>query len=203
MRKTSNRSEDVQTIFRNHGGILRMREALEFGITRTTLYSMLDRGIIERLHRGLYRLTDLPSLGNPDLVAVSLKAPNAIICLISALAFHEITTHIPHEVQIAIRRHTRPPRIVYPPTGTFYFSEQAITSGVEKHLIDGTEVRIFSAAKTVADCFKYRNKIGLNVAVEALKMFHESRRLIPNEIMKFSAVCRVEKVIRPYLGTLL
>ena len=193
----------MQTIFRNHGGILRMREALEFGITRTTLYSMLDSGLIERLHRGLYRLTDLPSLGNPDLVAVSLKAPNAIICLISALAFHEITTHIPHEVQIAIRRHTRPPRIVYPPTGTFYFSEQAITSGVEKHLIDGTEVRIFSAAKTVADCFKYRNKIGLNVAVEALKMFHESRRLIPNEIMKFSAVCRVEKVIRPYLGTLL
>ncbi|MBT7788789.1 MAG: transcriptional regulator [Calditrichaeota bacterium] len=203
MRKTSDRSEEAQTIFRNHGGILRMREALEFGITRTTLYSMFDSGLIERLHRGLYRLTDLPSLGNPDLVAVSGKAPNAIICLISALAFHEITTHIPHEVQIAIRRHTRPPRITYPPTGTFYFSEQAITSGVEKHLIDGTEVRIFSAAKTVADCFKYRNKIGLNVAVEALKMFHESRRLIPNEIMKFAAVCRVERVIRPYLGTLL
>ena len=203
MRKPSDRSEEAQNIFRNHGGILRMREALEFGITRTMLYSMLDRGLIERLHRGLYRLTDLPSLGNPDLVAVSHKAPNAIICLISALAFHEISTHIPHEVQIAIRRHTRQPRITYPPTRTFYFSEQAITSGVEKHLIDGMEVRIFSAAKTVADCFKYRNKIGLDVAVEALKMLHESRRLIPNEIMKFSTVCRVEKVIRPYLEALL
>jgi len=203
MRKRSDRSEEAQTIFRNHGGILRMSEALEFGITRTMLYSMLDRGLIERLHRGLYRLTDLPSLGNPDLIAVSRKAPNAIICLISALAFHEVTTHIPHEVQIAIRRHTRQPRIAYPPTRVFYFSEQSINAGVEKHLIDGAEVRIFSAAKTVADCFKYRNKIGLDVAVEALKMLHESRRLIPNEIMKFAAVCRVEKIIRPYLEALL
>jgi len=164
---------------------------------------MLDSGLIERLHRGLYRLTDLPSLGNPDLVAVSGRAPNAIICLISALAFHEITTHIPHEIQIAIHRHMRPPRIAYPPTRTFYYSEQAITSGVEEHLIDGKEVRIFSAAKTVADSFKYRNKIGLDVAVEALKMFHESQRLIPNEILRYSAVCRVEKVIRPYLEILL
>lgn len=180
-----------------------MHEALEFGITRTVLYSMLDNGLIERLHRGLYRLTDLPSLGNPDLVAVSRKAPNAVICLISALAFHEITTHIPHEVQIAIRCHTRQPRITYPPTRQFYFSESAITSGVEKHLIDGTEVRIFSAAKTVADCFKYRNKTGLDVAMEALKMFHESRRLVPSEIMKFAAICRVEKIIRPYLEALL
>jgi len=180
-----------------------MREAIEFGITRTVLYSMLDRGFIERLHRGLYRLTELPSLGNPDLVAVSRKAPNAVICLISALAFHEITTHIPHEVQIAIRRHTRQPRITYPPTRLFYFGEKAITAGVETHLIDGTEVRIFSAAKTVADCFKYRNKIGFDVAIEALRMFHEARRLRPSELMKFAAVCRVEKIIRPYLEALL
>lgn len=203
MKEPSNRSDEAQAIFRKRGGILRMREALDSGINRSVLYSMLERGVIERLHRGLYRLTDLPSLGNPDLVAVSRKAPNAVICLISALAFHEITTHIPHEVQIAIRRHTRQPRISYPPTRLFYFSEKAITADVETHLIDGTEVRIFSAAKTVADCFKYRNKIGLDVAVEALRMFHESRRLIPSELMKFAAVCRVEKIIRPYLEALL
>jgi len=203
MRKQSSQSQEAQAIFRDRGGILRMREALELGISKTMLYSMHNRGIIERLHRGLYRLSDLPSLGNPDLVAVTQKAPNAIVCLISALAFHQITTHIPHEVQIAVRRYSRHPKISYPPTRIFNFGVQAITTGVERHMIDGVEVRVFSPAKTVADSFKFRNKIGIDVALEALKMLHESHRLIPNEIMKFSAVCRVEKVIRPYLEALL
>lgn len=203
MSPTTNRSEVVQEIFRKRGGILRMREALDAGISRTMLYTMLEQGMIERLHRGLYRLTDLPSLGNPDLVAVSQRAPNSVICLISALAFHDITTQIPHEVQIAILRHTRQPRISYPPIRLFYYGKEAISTGVETHELDGVQVRIFSPAKTVADCFKFRNKIGLDVAVEALKLFYESRRLIPNELMQDAAVCRVEKVIRPYLEALL
>ena len=203
MKNDSTKTDEARSIFKQRGGILRMSEALESGVSRRVLYSMLEQGLIERLHRGLYRQTDLPSLGNPDLVAVSRKAPNAVICLISALAFHEITTHIPHEVQIAILRHSREPRISYPPTRAFYYGEKAIHAGVESQLIDGSAVRIFSPAKTVADCFKYRNKIGLDVAVEALRMFHESRRLNPNELMNFAAICRVEKIIRPYLEALL
>jgi predicted transcriptional regulator of viral defense system len=193
----------ARNIFRRHGGVLRMSEALYAGIHRRMLYSMLETGIIERLSRGLYRLADLPPLGNPDLISVSLKIPNGVICLISALAYHEITTQVPHEIYVALERGTEPPRLAYPPIRIFWFSGQAFTLGIQTHKIDGVTVRIYSPEKTIADCFKYRNKIGLDTAIEALRLYREKKRFKPENLMQIARVCRVEKVMRPYLEALL
>ena len=197
------RFKKAKNIFRRHGGVLRMSEALYAGIHRRMLYSMLEAGVIEQLSRGLYRLTDLPPLGNPDLVSVSLKIPNGVICLISALAYHEITTQVPHEVYVALERGTEAPRLNHPPLRVFWFSGEAFTVGIEKHKIDGVPVRIYSAEKTIADCFKYRNKIGLDTAIEALKLYRKRKRFKTDDLMKFARVCRVEKIMRPYLEALL
>jgi predicted transcriptional regulator of viral defense system len=151
----------------------------------------------------LYRLADLPSLGNPDLVSVSLKIPSGVICLISALAYHEITTQVPHEVYVALERGTEPPRLGHPPIHIFWFSGQAFTLGIQTHKIDDVTVRIYSLEKTIVDCFKYRNKIGLDTAIEALKLYREKKRFKPEDLMQTARVCRVEKIMRPYLEALL
>ena len=201
--KSRDKFEKARKTFRSRGGVLRMNEALQAGIHRRMLYSMLEAGVIEQLNRGLYRLTDLPPLGNPDLVSVSLKVPSSVICLISALSYHEITTQIPHEVYVALERGTEAPRLSHPPIRTFWFSGQAFTAGIETHKIDGASVRIYSPEKTIADCFKYRNKIGLETAIEALKLYREKKRFKADDLMKFARACRVEKIIRPYLEALL
>jgi predicted transcriptional regulator of viral defense system len=201
--KSQDNFEKAKKTFRSNGGALRMNQALRAGIHRRMLYSMLEAGVIERLNRGLYRLTNLPPLGNPDLVSVSLKIPNGVICLISALAYHEITTQIPHEVYVALERGTEPPRLGHPPVRIFWFSGQAFTIGIQTHKIDGIPVRIYSPEKTIADCFKYRNKIGLDTAIEGLKLYREKKRFKPEDLMQIARTCRVEKVIRPYLEALL
>lgn len=197
------RFKKARNIFHRHGGVLRMSEALYAGIHRRMLYSMLEAGVIEQLSRGLYRLADLPPLGNPDLVSVSLKIPNGVICLISALAYHEITTQVPHEVYVALDRGTEAPRLNHPPLRVFWFSGESFTVAIEKHKIDSVPVRIYSPEKTIADCFKYRNKIGLDIAIEALKLYRERKRFRGDDLVKFSKVCRVEKIMRPYLEALL
>jgi predicted transcriptional regulator of viral defense system len=203
--KTMNQDQfkKASNIFRRHGGVLRMSEALYAGIHRRMLYSMLEAGVIEQLSRGLYRLADLAPLGNPDLVSVSLKIPSGVICLISALAYHEITTQVPHEVYVALERGTEPPRLGHPPIHIFWFSGQAFTLGIQPHKIDDVTVRIYSPEKTIVDCFKYRNKIGLDTAIEALKLYREKKRFKPEDLMQTARVCRVEKVMRPYLEALL
>jgi predicted transcriptional regulator of viral defense system len=204
MRKSEqNTFEKARRIFRNRGGMLKTGEALSAGIHPRTLYEMHRSGILEQLTRGLYRLAELPPLGNPDLVSVSLKIPNGVICLISALAYHEITTQVPHEIYVALERGTEPPRMSHPPIRIFWFSGQAYTLAIQTHKIDGVPVRIYSPEKTIADCFKYRNKIGLDTAIRALKLYREKNHLKVDDLIKFGRVCRVEKVIRPYLEALL
>ena len=164
---------------------------------------MLDVGIVERIDRGLYRLSDLPPLGNPDLVPVALKAPEGVICLISALVFHEITTQIPHEVSLALRRGAEPPRLEHPPIRVYWFTGTSFTEGIENYEVDGTRVRVYCPEKTLADCFKYRNKIGLDITIEGLRLYREKGPLKVDEIMKYAKVCRVEKIMRPYLEAIL
>ena len=197
------RFENAKKVFRDKGGVLRTGEALSAGIHPRTLYEMERNGILERLARGLYRIGDMPPLGNPDLVSVALKVPNGVICLISALAYHEITTQIPHEVYLALNRGAEPPRLEHPPIRVFWFTGQAFTQGIEKNKLDGVQVQIYSPEKTIADCFKYRNKIGMDTTIEALKLYRERKRFNIDELMRFARVCRVDKVIRPYLEVLL
>ena len=190
---------DPVSIFRKCGGQLRMSEAIERGITRYMLYSLRDKGIVEQISRGVYRLVELPPVSNPDLVIVALRYPNAVVCLISALSFHEITTQIPHEVSIAIPRNSRPPSLEYPPLLVHRLTEQAYQAGIEGHQIDGVAVKVYSPEKTLADCFKFRNKIGMDVVLEALKLYKGRKGSDYKKILEYAKICRVDKIARPYL----
>jgi predicted transcriptional regulator of viral defense system len=190
-------------LFRQHGGTLRTAEALRLGIHPRTLYALRDSGALQQLSRGLYRLADLPPLSNPDLVLVACKLPQAVICLVSALAFHELTTQVPHMVDVALRSGSARPTLDYPPLRTFWFSGPAWSEGVEVHQIDDTPVRIYGPEKSVADSFKYRRKIGLDVAVEALKLYRRHREFDVGKLLHSARICRVERVMRPYLEALL
>ena len=191
-----------EEIFRRYGGQLRMREAIAHGITRYMLYALKDRGVIEPVSRGIYRLRELPPLGNPDIVTVSLRFPNAVVCLVSALAYHGITTQIPHEVSVAVPRDSRMPSLDYPPIRAHRFSQEAYKPGIETHQIDGVPVKIYSREKTLADCFKFRNKIGMDVVLEAVKLHKTRNGFNFGELLQYASICRVEKVMRPYLEAL-
>jgi predicted transcriptional regulator of viral defense system len=190
-------------LFRHYGGTLPTREALRLGIHPRTLYALRDSGALQRLSRGLYRLADLPPLSNPDLIIVARRLPQAVICLVSALAFHDLTTQVPHAVDVALRNGSSRPTLDYPPLRTFWFSGSAWSEGVEIHLIDGTPVRIYGPAKSVADCFKYRRKIGLDITLEALRLYRTRRDFQVDTLLRYARICRVENVMRPYLEALL
>ncbi|MFZ5831326.1 MAG: type IV toxin-antitoxin system AbiEi family antitoxin domain-containing protein [Planctomycetota bacterium] len=195
--------ERAISIFRKNRGMLRAAQAVEAGVHRNTLYGMLESGVVERLTRGLYRLTEIPPLSTPDLVAVSQKIPQGVICLVSALAYHELTTQIPHVVHVAVARNSRPPSLRYPPIRVFRFSGASFCEGIDRVEMDGATVRIYNPEKTLADCFKYRNRIGMNTALEALRFYKERGRVDVESLLRYAQVCRVAQVMRPYLEALL
>lgn len=186
-------------IFRQHSGQLRMSEAIQYGISRYQLYKMRDMGAIEQITRGIYRLADLPPMSNPDLCTVSLRFPKAVICLVSALSFHKLTTQVPHEISLAVSRNMRIPSLDYPPVKAYKFSIESFQAGIEKHEIDGTMVQIYCPEKTLADCFKYRNKIGMDVVLESLKLYRSTKKFDTNKLLKYARICRVAKIMKPYL----
>lgn len=186
-------------VFRDRGGMVRMADAVRAGIHRNTLRAMLQAGKIERLTRGLYRLQDEPAMSEPDLMTVAEKVPNGVVCLISALAYHEMTTQIPHEVYVAISRNSEPPRLEYPPLRVFRFSGEAFSAGIRRERFDGVAVRIYDPEKTLADCFKYRNKIGMESVLEALRFYRERQKPKVDALLRYGKICRVASVMRPYL----
>ena len=176
-----------------------MSEAINAGINRYTLYAMLEKGELERLSRGVYRLADLPDLSNPDLAIVATRIPRAVICLISALSYHNLTTQIPHEISIALPVGVKTPTLDYPPIIIHRFNQPSFEAGVEIHLIDGIETKIYDPEKTLIDCFKFRNKIGMEVVLEALKTYRENQPINIGKIMSYAKICRVTSVIKPYI----
>lgn len=191
--------QQAQDVFAAHRGVLRTVEAQRAGIHPRTLYALRDEGTVEQVARGLYRLTTFPAPGEPDLVTVAKKVPRAVFCLLTALAFHRLTTQVPHAVSIALPRTARIPRLAYPPLDVFRFSPSSLRAGVQEHAIDGVPIRIYSPEKTLADTFKYRHKLGLDVAVEALRIYRGQRKQDWRQVLEFARVCRVENVMRPYL----
>lgn len=195
----SPRFDRAVAIFKKHGGILHTAQAIRAGIHPGTLYAMRNSGALEVVSRGVYRLADIPPLGNPDLVTVATRVPKGVICLVSALAFHELTTQIPHEVHVALPRGAEEPRLDHPPIKTYRFTGEAYTEGVEAHKLDGVSILIYSPEKTLADCFKFRNQVGLDTVVEAVHFYRERRSVKVDDIMRYAEICRVKKIIRPYL----
>lgn len=195
-------AESAAVAFRRKGGTLRTQEIIGAGIHPRTLYAMRDSGAVETLGRGIYRLASLPPMSDPDIAVVAKLVPSAVVCLISALSLHELTTQIPHAVQIAVLPGRHAPRIDHPPIEVFRFSPQAHAAGVEERVVDGVKARVFSAEKTLADAFKFRNRIGLETAVEALRSYAARKRRRLDLVLDYARVCRVERVMRPYLEAL-
>jgi len=194
---------EATKLFQRRGGTLRMSDALRAGVSRRELYAMRDAGTLTQLSRGVYRLASMPDLAEPDLAVVSMRVPTGVVCLISALAFHELTTQIPHAIDIALPRGSSVPRIDHPPVNVHWFSESAFSSGIETPIVDGRPIRVYSAEKTLADVFKYRNKLGTDIAIEALKTWRSRGRPQYERLLEQARVCRVERVIRPYLEAIL
>lgn len=190
--------EEVRRLFRQQG-LLRTSEALALGVHPETLYRMRDEGELEQIVRGVYRLADASPLDHPELVAVAERVPGAVVCLISALALHEMTTEIPHEVHIAVRRGSTRPTIHEIPVRVYTFHKEAFQTGVTEHPLDGASVRVYSPEKTLVDVFRYRNRLGLDVFLEALNFYRKRRGASPQKVLEVADVWRAEGVIRPYL----
>ncbi len=196
---SANANSRAVEVFQQHGGLLRTKQALALGIHPRTLYRLRDQGVVDQISRGVYRLASLPELAHPDLVAVALRVPRAVVCMVSALSYHDATGEVPHEVQIALPRGTKSPRLDHPPVRVFRFSGRALTEAIEVVRLDGVDVRIYSLAKTVVDCFRFRNKLGTDVAVEALAEAIRRKRVRPAAILRIARLCRIETVILPYM----
>jgi len=186
-------------IIRKNGGLIRTYEALAHGIHRRILYGLRNEGKIITISRGLFQLADLDIPAQVDIVEVSKKVPRGVICLISALNFHELTTQTPHYVWLAVDRKARKPKINYPPVRVFFFSGDAFNRGIETHRIMEQDIRVYNAPKTVVDCFRWREAVGLDVAIESAREYLKRKDSRPSSLMEYAKVCRVEKIIRPYL----
>jgi predicted transcriptional regulator of viral defense system len=183
-------------------GTLRPRDLDALGIPREYLWRYHQQGILDRRGRGLYSFPDAEVTEYHTLAQASKRTPKGVVCLLSALSFHKTTTQLPLEVWLAIDRKARRPKSDYPLLHIVRFSGIALTSGVEEHQIEGITVKVYCLAKTIADCFKYRNKIGFDVALEALRETWRARRVTMEDLWRYGKICRVANVMRPYLESL-
>lgn len=182
--------------------LLRPKDLRERGLSPSSVGVLARQGRLVRLSRGLYALPVRTVSEHAALAEISTRQPAAVVCLLSALQFHGLTTQMPFEVWIAIANKARAPRIAYPPLRIVRFGGAALSAGLERHVIDGVTVQVTSVAKTVSDCFKYRNKIGLDVALEALRETWNGKRATADDLWHYAGICRVSNVMRPYLEAL-
>ena len=199
----ASRNTPYKKIFTEYNGILRASKAIKLGVPQHVLYDMVKSGELIREAQGIYRLSDSDPLGNPDLVNISLRVPRAVFCLISALYFHELTTQIPHSVYFALPRDVKTPKVYHPPIWVFHYSKASYQAGIVEHELDGVKVRIYDREKTIADCFKFRQRIGMDVALEALKDYFTLPNPNVSLLLKNARINRVERIMRPYLEALL
>jgi predicted transcriptional regulator of viral defense system len=182
--------------------VARSRDLTRHGLSREGLRRLAARGEVERAARGVYLSPAAAVSPHRDLLIVAARTPNAVFCLLTALAFYRLTTEMPHEIWIAVALKARTPAIDRPPTRVVRLSEAPLTAGIETHLEHGVPLHVFSPAKTVADCFKFRGKVGTDVAVAALRDGWRQKRFTIDELWYFARVCRVGAVMRPYLEVL-
>lgn len=181
----------------------RSQRARALGVPPRTLRELCAAGMIVQLSRGLYRAASEPPPADPDSFVVAVRMPKAVLCLESALAFHDLADAVPHAVHVALPRGAEQPRLVDPPLRVVRLRPESYSSGVEVHRRDGVDVRVYSAAKTVADCFQFRAQVGLDIALAALKELRRRRGFDPEELMRHAEACRVARILRPYLEAIL
>jgi len=188
--------------FAQRRGSVTRREVAAAGIHTQAISRLVRDGALERVSRGRYRLPNAPVSEQHGLVLVSAAVPHGVLCLLSALSFHEIGTQLPHEVWIAIDRRSRRPSLQYPPLRVVRFGGKSLSDGIERHRVEGQTLSVYCVAKTLADLFKYRNKIGLDVALEALREAWRNRQFKMDDLQRYARMCRVQQVMKPYLEAL-
>lgn len=194
---------DLINFLEQKGGLASYADIIEAGFSKVILKESLKSKQIQKIDRGLYRLSKGGSHPNPDLVATSIKIPHGVVCLVSALSFHEATDEIPRYVDIAIPRGTHANKIQYPPVKYYRFNPKTWEAGIEVHKSEGHQIRVYCLAKTIADCFKFRNKVGVDVAREALKTAIHENKIKPTEIMHYAKICRVDRIIQTIIEVML
>jgi predicted transcriptional regulator of viral defense system len=185
--------------FIKQNGVMRPCDLKSMGISDNYLLRLAQKGTLEKIGRGVYSFPNAMQNESRQLVEISARVPHSVICLISALQFHQLTTQAPSETWIALKSQSWKPKIEYPPIHVVWFSNSAFQFGIEEHYIENALVRVYSCAKTIADCFKYRNKIGLDVAIEALRDALRNRKATIDQIWQAAKICRVAKIMRPFL----
>lgn len=200
--KSENIRNKAIKIFEKRGGMLKTSEAISEGIHPRILYELLETGHIMQIQRGLYALINLPDMNDPDFVTVAKKVPIGVICLVSALYYHHLTVQIPKWIDIAVPQKYKTPALDNPPVRFHWLSDSVFYSGIEKHDFNGIEVRIFSPEKTIVDCFRLRKKIGMDVAIEGLKMYLQQKKINLPLLRKLAQESRIIQVIEPYIEAL-
>lgn len=180
-------------------GLLRASDLDQINVPRAVLARMSLIGQLEKVSRGLYRLPESQTAQHESLRTVATRVPQAVICLLSALQFHELTTQLPRQVWIAMPRGSHVPKLDYPPIKLIQYSGQAYSEGIDTVIVDQIEVKVYGVDKTIADCFKHRNKIGIDVAIEALKEARRKKLIDMNALWRFATICRVANLMRPYM----
>ena len=198
MSPTGTQRDTVRNLF-HQKGLVRMRDLRDAGVGSETVARLVREGAVTRVARGLYQLAEVVPDARRSFAEASALVPKGVICLISALQFHELTLQMPSVVWIAIDRTGWKPKVEYPPMRFVRFSSRALREGMKRHLIEGIEVPIFEPAKTIVDCFRYRNKIGLDIALEGLREGLRTKRATPDQLWEFARTARVWSVIRPYV----
>ena len=180
-------------------GVVRVRDVIDTGFHPEHLRRLVTKGHLQRLSRGVYAPATFEATENHGLAQAAIRVPNSVVCLLSALLFHDLTTQLPRRVWIAIPPKARVPKLEWPPIEAHRFSGKSFSEGWTEHELEGVPVRIYDPAKTVADCFKFRNNVGLDVAIEALRDCIRHKQATVDELFHFARICRVDSVMRPYL----
>ncbi len=199
--KAKSKRQQVIDLVRGQS-VIRPRDLKEHGLPKDYLYILAQEGVIERIGRGLYQWPNKDLGRHHSLVEISKLAPKAVVALLSALNYHNMTTQNPHQIWLAINRKAWRPEISYPPVRFVTMSAESLHAGVETHSIEGVTIKVFNPAKTVVDCFKYRGKVGLDVSLEALREGWSTRKFTIDELQYYAKICRVQKVMQPYLESL-
>ena len=198
----NNRSEQILALAQQTG-VLRARDVVLAGIPHSYLSRLTQQGQLQQIGRGLYMLPDAAITEHHSLVEACKRVPNGVIALLSALRFHQLTTQLPFQVWMALENKAWQPQVDVVPLRFIRFSGQSFTEGIDIHTLEGVPVKVYNAAKTVADCFKYRNKIGLDLCVEALRTGLRQRKFTVDLLVYYAQICRVETIIKPYVEAML
>ena len=194
--------EKVIQIFKDHYGYAYLKDLKSQGVHTDTICKLRDEGIIEKVKAGLYKLTDMPIVSHQGMIDICMSMPQAVVCLQSALSYYELTTTVPSLIMIAVRREQKPSRIQYPPMKVFYFSSKNYESGIEEIKTESGKFRIYYVEKTIVDCFRYRKKLGENIAIEGLKNYLLTKKYDLNKVYKYAKAGNMLNIIRPYIESM-